>query len=167
MKEVMPIAKHLDEFNKIILDLKNMDIKLEDEDQTLILLCSLSGLFDNFVNSMLYGRDTISIRDVKASMNSKELRTRLGLNKGDTQAEGLFVKGCQNNSSNQVNGRSTERNSDSGKGKGRSQSKSNKKSVEYHYCHKVGHYKLEHWKLKNKKKKENSSSLVGVAEKNT
>ena len=29
MKEGTLIAKHLDEFNKIILDLKNMDIKLE------------------------------------------------------------------------------------------------------------------------------------------
>ncbi|MCV4608000.1 retrotransposon gag domain-containing protein, partial [Escherichia coli] len=72
------IVKHLDEFNKIILDLKNMDIKFEDEDQALILLCSLPGSFDNFVNSMLYGRDTISIRDIKVSMNSKELRRKLG-----------------------------------------------------------------------------------------
>ena len=44
MKEGTPIAKHLDEFNKIIFDLKNIDIKLEDEDQLLILLCSLPGL---------------------------------------------------------------------------------------------------------------------------
>jgi hypothetical protein len=40
--------------------MKNIDIKVDDEDQTLILLCSLPDTFDNFVNSMLYSRDTIS-----------------------------------------------------------------------------------------------------------
>jgi hypothetical protein len=47
--------------NRIILDMKNIDIKVNDEDQALILLCSLLNAFDNFVNSMLYGRDTICL----------------------------------------------------------------------------------------------------------
>jgi hypothetical protein len=66
MKEGMPLCDHLDNFNRIILDLKNIDIKVDDEDEALILLGSLSDVFDNFVNSMLYGRDTISLADVKS-----------------------------------------------------------------------------------------------------
>jgi hypothetical protein len=46
----MPLCDHLDDFNKIILDFKNNDVKVDDEDQALILLCSLPDVFDNFVN---------------------------------------------------------------------------------------------------------------------
>ena len=76
MEEGTPLSYHLDEFNKILMDLKNIDIQIDDEDQALILLCSLPEFFDNFVNSMLYGRDTISLVDVKSSLTSMELRTK-------------------------------------------------------------------------------------------
>jgi hypothetical protein len=55
MQESMPLGNHLDEFNKILMDLKNIDIQVDDEDQALILLCSLPEFFDNFINSMLHG----------------------------------------------------------------------------------------------------------------
>jgi hypothetical protein len=100
MKEDIPLCDHLDEFNKILMDLKNIDVQVDDEDQALILLWSLLDLFDNFVNSMLYGRDTISLADVKSTLNSMELRTRLNGKGSDNQAEGLFVKGRLENSSN-------------------------------------------------------------------
>ena len=38
MTEGTPIQNHLDEFNKVIMDLKSMDNKIDDEDRTLILL---------------------------------------------------------------------------------------------------------------------------------
>ena len=37
MQEGMHLCDHLDEFNKILMDLKNIDIKVDDEDQALIL----------------------------------------------------------------------------------------------------------------------------------
>jgi hypothetical protein len=86
MKECMLCCDHLDDFNRIILDLKNIDIKVDDEDQTLILLCSLPDVFDNFINSMLYGRDTISLVDIKSTLNFIKLRTRLNGKDSDNQA---------------------------------------------------------------------------------
>jgi hypothetical protein len=50
----MPLCDHLDEFNKIIVDLNNIDIKVDNADQALVVLCSLLGFFDNFINSILY-----------------------------------------------------------------------------------------------------------------
>jgi len=60
MKEGMLIKDYLDELNKILMDLKNINVRIDEEDQALILLCSLSPSFENFVNSLLYGRDTLS-----------------------------------------------------------------------------------------------------------
>jgi len=85
MKECMPLCDHLDDFNRIILDLKNIDIKVDDEDQALILLYSLQDVFDNFVNSMLYGRETIFLADVKSALNSMELTTKLNGKGSDNQ----------------------------------------------------------------------------------
>lgn len=156
MKEDMPLCDHLDEFNKILMDLKNIDVQVDDGDQALILLCSLPDLFDNFVNSISYGRDTISLIDVQSTLNSMELRIKLNGKDSDNRAEGLFVKGCSENSSN-LGGRSSER--DLG-----GQSKS-KKNIQCYYCKKYGHYKSECPKLKNKEG--SSSSMAGVVEGNS
>jgi hypothetical protein len=59
---------------------------------------------------MLYSRDTLSLADVKSASNSMELRARLNCKGSDNQTEGLFVKGCSENSFN-FKGRSRERNS--------------------------------------------------------
>ena len=100
MRECTPLCDHLDYFNRIILDMKNIEIKVDDEDQALILLCSIPDAFDNFVNSTLYSRDTISLTDVKSALNSMELRTKLNSKGSDNQVEGLFVTGHSENSSN-------------------------------------------------------------------
>ena len=44
MKEGTPIKDHLDELNKILMDLKNIDVRIDEKDQALILLCSLPPL---------------------------------------------------------------------------------------------------------------------------
>ncbi|GKB90610.1 zinc finger, CCHC-type containing protein [Tanacetum coccineum] len=50
------LGDHIDEFNKLILDLANIDIEIEDEDQALMLLTSLPSSYENFVETLLYGR---------------------------------------------------------------------------------------------------------------
>jgi hypothetical protein len=117
MKDGEPLCDHLDDFNRIILDLKNIDIKVDDEDQALILLYSQPEFFDKFINSMLYGRDTISLMDVKPALNSMELRTRLNGKGSDNLPDVLFVKSCSEYSSNSI-GQSNERDSSKDKSRG-------------------------------------------------
>ena len=48
MVESKPIMEQLTEFNKIIDDLANIDVSLEEEDKALHLLCALPRSFENF-----------------------------------------------------------------------------------------------------------------------
>src|SRR3954470_8632181 len=57
MEEGSAVKEHLDVFNSIIMDLGNVDIKVDSEDQDLILLCSLPRSYDAFVETLLCGKD--------------------------------------------------------------------------------------------------------------
>ena len=61
MSKGTSFRSHLDELNRIILDLKNIIMKINDKDQALILLCSLPHSYVDFADTMLYWRDTISM----------------------------------------------------------------------------------------------------------
>ena len=67
-----------------------MDVKIEDEDQALILLCSLPYSIENLVDTMLYGRTTITFNDVKNSRMSKELKIKVSVGE-EVSSSDLFV----------------------------------------------------------------------------
>ena len=74
MKEGSALKDHLDALNSILMDLKNVEVKIDDEDAALILLVSLPPLFENFMNSFVVGKYTITLEDVRSSLHSRELR---------------------------------------------------------------------------------------------
>lgn len=76
MEEGNDLRRHMDEFNKIILDLKNIDIKIEEEDCVILLLSSLPRTYEHFVDTMLYGNDTLTVAKVKAALLSKGMVLR-------------------------------------------------------------------------------------------
>ena len=53
MDEGNTIKDHLDLSNKTILDLKSANVKIEDEDQVVLLLCSLPNSYENLVDAMM------------------------------------------------------------------------------------------------------------------
>ncbi|GJS36413.1 zinc finger, CCHC-type containing protein [Tanacetum coccineum] len=63
------------------------DTAISDEDQALLLLLtSLPSSYDNFVETLLYGRDTLKLEDVLATLNFRELQKM-------TKAKGDGVEG--------------------------------------------------------------------------
>jgi len=61
------------------MNLKNIDVRIDEKDQTLILLCSSHPSYESFVNSMVYGRETLSFEDVKLTIYFKELRQKVSV----------------------------------------------------------------------------------------
>lgn len=70
------------------MNLQIVEVKFDEEDQDLILLCSLSNLFEYVDDTMLYGRATITFIDVMDSLMSKELMHRV--NEEDSNSS-MFV----------------------------------------------------------------------------
>nr|GEU79474.1 retrovirus-related Pol polyprotein from transposon TNT 1-94 [Tanacetum cinerariifolium] len=64
------LSEHIDEFNKLISDLANIGVNIDDEDQPLTLLTSLPSLYDNFMETLLYGKESLTLEDVLSSLNS-------------------------------------------------------------------------------------------------
>ncbi|GJV32128.1 retrovirus-related pol polyprotein from transposon TNT 1-94 [Tanacetum coccineum] len=59
------LSEHIDEFNKLIGDLANIDVDIDDEDQALMLLTSLPSSYDNFVETLLYERESLELGEDK------------------------------------------------------------------------------------------------------
>lgn len=78
MKEGMPIKNHLDKFNKTVMDLRNINVlRIDYENQVIILMCSLKNSCEHLMNTMIYDRDVLSIENVRVALNLRELIKRV------------------------------------------------------------------------------------------
>ena len=123
MQEDKSIDEQLDLFNKLILDLENIDVTIEDEDQALLLLSSLPKSYTNFKDTLLYGRESLTLDEVQAALNSKDLNFR-SEERASTVAEGLNVRG------------GSEKRDFKQRSKSRSKSKA---KIKCYHCHKESH----------------------------
>lgn len=89
MVERSSLDDHINEFNKVCDTLETIDEGLDDEGKALLLVSSLPQSYSNFVYALMYGRQTLSLDEVKAALNIKGLQQKLG---GVEHCEGLIVK---------------------------------------------------------------------------
>jgi len=68
IKEDTPIFEHMNIFNKIVSDLLCLEVKLEEEGKTLILLAFLTPSYDHLVTIIMYGIETLKTEEVKATL---------------------------------------------------------------------------------------------------
>nr|GEY82658.1 retrovirus-related Pol polyprotein from transposon TNT 1-94 [Tanacetum cinerariifolium]GEY82660.1 retrovirus-related Pol polyprotein from transposon TNT 1-94 [Tanacetum cinerariifolium] len=85
------LGDHINEFNKLILDLANSDIEIETEDQALMLLTSLPSSYENFIETLLYGMESLTMDDGVATLCSRELKKRTKGTREET-GDGLYVR---------------------------------------------------------------------------
>ena len=91
IRDGMPLKEHLDELNSIMIELHDIDVKMEDEDLAMILLASLPLCYENFVSSLSVGKDSITLEEVKFSLYSRELRLKVSRNGDEVFVTGLSV----------------------------------------------------------------------------
>jgi len=66
MYEGTPIKSHIAKFSSMINDLDKIEIKIEDENQALLLLCSLPSSYKSFREAIIYGsKSTIKVNAVQ------------------------------------------------------------------------------------------------------
>ncbi|KAM1232702.1 hypothetical protein ACFX13_002545 [Malus domestica] len=94
-KEDMKMITHLDSFNKLIVDLLNLDEHVKDEDKALILLNSLPEAYDYLATTLIYGKDTINFENVSNALMNHEVRHK-DKQVHNTASDALFVRGRMN-----------------------------------------------------------------------
>jgi len=65
MKKDTSILQHLNTFNRILSDLLALEVKLEEEDKTLMLLSSLPLSYDHLPTTIIYGKKTLELKDIR------------------------------------------------------------------------------------------------------
>ena len=98
MQELKSLDKNIDEFLKMISDLSNLQIQVPDEVQAVLILSSLPARYETLKETLKYGREGLKLEDVISAAKSKELEFQAE-SSSKSAAEGLYVKGNQNNNS--------------------------------------------------------------------
>ncbi|GJU43455.1 retrotransposon protein, putative, ty1-copia subclass [Tanacetum coccineum] len=98
------IFEHIDEFNKIVLDFANIEVKFKDEDLALLLLTSLPASYEHFIDTLLYGLEALTLEDGFTSVkggDGDECRGSARLDHGfkmfithDTEVRYIFFSEC-------------------------------------------------------------------------
>ena len=64
MAEGSTLDQHINVCNQIISDLNRVDVKFEEEDMALTLLNSLPESFENFVTTLMWGKETRELEEI-------------------------------------------------------------------------------------------------------
>ena len=126
--------EHLNDYNKILTDLQNLEVDISSEDKALLLLNSLLDTYDHLITTLLYGKDEIRFNDASNALTNNEYRKKDKQVERYTMTEALIVKGM-----------------------------SNDKKLEKDKCayfHKKGHWKKDCPLLQNKDKKDSNANVA-------
>lgn len=100
MEEGTPIQEHINKFDRCISDLKDIDVKVEDEDQALMLLLSLPKSYENLVQTLMLVGDNLTMDETRTSLLADDLRkiatSGMTTSMSKQHAQGLYTRGKAN-----------------------------------------------------------------------
>jgi cell division cycle protein 20 (cofactor of APC complex) len=68
------MTQHWNTFNKLLSDLQNLDVSIDDEDKAFILLSSLPDTYDHLTTTLLNGKSTVKFDEVSNALMNNEVR---------------------------------------------------------------------------------------------
>uniref|UniRef100_A0ACD5ZUM4 Uncharacterized protein n=1 Tax=Avena sativa TaxID=4498 RepID=A0ACD5ZUM4_AVESA len=147
LQEYGLVMNHISVFKEIVSDLQSMEVKYDDEDLALLLLCSLPSSYTHFRDTILLRRDELTLAEVHDALKQrKKMKTMVGSDGTSSKAEALQVRGRTEQRYNNYGNRDKSKD-------GRSRSKYNGKDKFCRYCKKSNHVIDDCWKLQNKEKR--------------
>ncbi|GFZ02006.1 hypothetical protein Acr_15g0006150 [Actinidia rufa] len=141
--------EHLNAFNKILADLQNLDVEIDDEDKALLLLNSLPDKYEHLTTTLLYGKDEIKFNDVSNTLMNNEVRKKDQDAHRESSSNALTARGRT----------STRKFGGGWKSRSKSREKSSERRQlakdEYAYCHQKSHWRKNCPKIESKEPKAN------------
>ncbi|KAK2970568.1 hypothetical protein RJ640_020570 [Escallonia rubra] len=161
MDECSDLGDHISEFNLLVSQLSSIDVKLEEEDQAILLLSSLPKSYETLKTTLLIGKETLLVDDVMSALMDS---SRVNGTSSSSQGEGLVVRYENKNGHGRGRGRSKSRNSGHGNDRSKSRGKQDKSSIECWYCKEIGHIARRCPERKEKKNGKKHVNNANVAE---
>ncbi|CAA0806530.1 Probable prolyl 4-hydroxylase 11 [Striga hermonthica] len=163
MQEGTDLGQHVNIFNQVVTDLASLEVKIEDEDKAMILLCSLPPSYEHMVTTLTYGKETIKNEEITSALLAHNQRKQKS-GESSSQSDSLYVKGNQDRGRKQVRDNSGNRNFRS---KSRDKSKG-RKTVTCYKCKEQGHFKRDcpKWKKQTVDMSSKSANVVQNEESN-
>ena len=90
--EGTPLEEIHTTFKEIVADLETLEVKYDEEDLGLILLCSLPNSYVAFRDTILYSCDTLTLNEVCEALFSKKKMKQLIIGP-EAHGDILFVRG--------------------------------------------------------------------------
>jgi oligoendopeptidase F len=85
-------SKSIDEFKKLVSELENLEIKIDEEDQAIFLFNSLPPAYDHLRDTIKYSKESLTPKEVSATAYLKELDLKLNGNLAKRNGEALNVQ---------------------------------------------------------------------------
>jgi len=157
LKRGVSISDHINIYTKLLTDLENVDVVIDEEDKALIFLSSLPDeRYETFVLTLIKGRTSLSYSEVTTVLVNFELKRKDKKSLSGISTEVLTVRGRSLNQRGENHCRSKS---------GSRYSNCSLTRDQYAFCKQTGHRKKDCPKLKKKiraKKKSVKPSEVNV-----
>jgi hypothetical protein len=140
--EGISMPEHLNNLNKILADLQNLDVNIDDEDKAVVLINSLPDTYEHLATTLMYGKDSLKFDDVSNALTNDEYRRK------DKQAHSSEISGISGALT--VRSRSGIQNNYASRKIGISSDRKIPEKDECSFCHQKGHWKKDCPKLQAK-----------------
>ncbi|KAK2981221.1 hypothetical protein RJ640_030610 [Escallonia rubra] len=163
MDEGSDLGDHISEFNRLVSHWSSIDVKLEEEEQAILLLSSLPKSYETLKTTLLIENETLLVDDVMLALMDS---SRVNGMSSSSQGEGLVVRFENKNGHEKGRGRLRSKNSGHGKDMSKSRGKQDKSSIECWYCKEIDHIVRKCPKGNDKKNGKKHVNNANVAEEN-